>query len=201
MKDFFSSVSFKLLFIAALFVVLVNSQKVFAKGKIDFLEPSAKEWEVFNRLTKVAGLSNMDLAIENDDNDINAAAWTKHRVSVTSGTIKKSLYFHGDYRLMIAILAHELAHTKDVDMSTDKSGPKARNDERWADYYAIKILHKGGYGCELQETLIRSMRNGERMTTKPGSSHPSDTERLNSSIKNCESLKKTGHLPDNLYLE
>lgn len=209
MSRILKSTIFKILFVLSVLVLFVSfyphNKSAYvrkdADGYIVFLEPENDEWKVFREIEAAAGLSGIDFAIT-EDRDINGQAHTNKRVSITNGTFTSSKYFFNDYRIAAVIIAHELAHTQDPELWGPGSwtNREARNSERRADYQASVTLYHSKYGCEAQAEAVKVWSGGS-LSRRQSSSHASDYERLQSSIANCDSLNKTGRLPDNLYYE
>lgn len=202
MIKIFKSIGFKLLFIAALFTLFVPF--VVKAAVID--EPDDNLYHLvkarpdfqrdINVLLRESGLNVkvMEMRIRG----LEAITFNKRLVGVSQGLVELSMSLRGDTKLALAAVAHELGHVSSGNV-VQEVGVRSRNQERAADYYGQKLLHKSGIGCELSIKLNEELfEAGIGMRPMV---HPSTYERIQSAKKNCDSLKRTGRLPNNLYFE
>lgn len=107
----------------------------------------------------------------------------------------------GDDSNVIAIIAHEIAHLSTrVNFNSDIPS-ESRNGERFADYLAIKILHKAGFDCDLFKDGFTTMHNLVLVPDFDSDSHPSTRSRIAEGDRACKFIKNYGILPLNLYFE
>lgn len=162
--------------------------------------------DIVNTLKMSAGKELYNTQVfEMADNILNGFTLNSdNTVLITTGLMKYSLWTGNKYDFVTAVLAHEFGHVVFKHGSAN-SLAESRNMERQADYYAADLLYHSPYGCQIQVTFNQQMLNDygsyELNTPLDERTHPGMKERLESAIKNCDSLRTTGTLPKDLYYE
>lgn len=169
------------------------------------LDPVAAEISSTLRMAAGPDVWNVEVA-EYATNGINGfTSYRDNLVFITTGLMKFSALTGNKYDFVKVVMAHEFGHVKYKHIGGNKPIEAERNQERQADYYATELLYKSGYGCDIQVTynLINLKLGGDSEALMPidKMTHPYRKERLKSAIKNCDNLKKTGKLPEDLYYE
>lgn len=203
-------IGFRLLVVLTLFVLCVNIG--YAEEEEEDVGPYFYDLDkdlqdIADHLAETAGQTNIEFA-EMGVPYINAFAMHPNRIAITTGYIKYSMKYTGDYRFTIGTLSHEIGHLVlghvggHGKLNYTEDGVANRNQERAADYFGIELMWKAGYDCayDAQDWSVQISRNPERAQVQ-GNTHPAMQERLDSSRKLCESLKAGNGVPTDMYFE
>ncbi|CAB4212350.1 Peptidase M48 [uncultured Caudovirales phage] len=195
---------FKTLFcVSAIFLIVNTALADEAPPQFYDLPPSVQT--IANKLAATAGRLDIEFAEMNVPySNAFSFEYDGYKVAITTGYLLYSIHETGDYRFAIGTLAHEighivLGHTKQGYSNNEKAN---RNDERAADYYGIELMWKAGYDCAYDvQDWAALVREHPMDSTRESSTHPASQERLDSSIKMCNSLKAGNGVPTDMYFE